>query len=129
MSIKKDNISVTAVKYNNQDVNKVILNNNCVWCRPFTYTQGALPTGVKFVYILLSSKGVIKKTYTPTLQPCENVWYIIIMSPFLGFNGAGTTLNVTESYVKNGLYPTETLYPSESLYPYFGVWDKLKGGE
>lgn len=83
----------------------------------------------KFVYILLSSKGVIKKTYTPTLQPCENVWYIIIMSPFLGFNGAGTTLNVTESCVKNGLYPTETLYPSESLYPYFGVWDKLKGGE
>ena len=46
MSIKKDNVNVTAVIYNNQDVNKVILNNNCVLCRPFTYTQGALPTGV-----------------------------------------------------------------------------------
>lgn len=46
MSIKKDNVNVTAVIYNNQDVNKVILDNNCVWCRPFTYTQGTLPTGV-----------------------------------------------------------------------------------
>ena len=46
MSIKKDNVSVTAVKYNSQDVNKVILDNNCVWCKPFTYTQGTLPTGV-----------------------------------------------------------------------------------
>ncbi len=55
MSIKKDNISVTAVKYNNQDVNKVILNNNCVWCRPFTYTQGALPTGVKSLVCRRSS--------------------------------------------------------------------------
>lgn len=46
MSIKKDNVSVTAVKYNSQDVNKVILDNKCVWCKPFTYTQGTLPTGV-----------------------------------------------------------------------------------
>ena len=46
MSIKKDNVSVTAVKYNSQDVNKVILGNKCVWCKPFTYTQGTLPTGV-----------------------------------------------------------------------------------
>ena len=30
MSIKKDNISVTAIKYNSQDVNKVILDNKCV---------------------------------------------------------------------------------------------------
>ena len=46
MSIKKDNVNVTAVKYNSQDVNKVILDNKCVWCKPFTYTQGTLPTGV-----------------------------------------------------------------------------------
>ena len=46
MSIKKDNVSATAVKYNNQDVNKVILDNKCVWCKAFTYTQGTLPTGV-----------------------------------------------------------------------------------
>ena len=55
MSIKKDNISVTAVKYNNQDVNKIILNNNCVWCKPFTYTQGTLPTGVKSLVCRRSS--------------------------------------------------------------------------
>ena len=30
MSIKKDNINVTAIKYNSQDVNKVILDNKCV---------------------------------------------------------------------------------------------------
>ena len=46
MSIKKDNISVTAIKYNSQDVNKVILDNKCVWCKAFIYTQGTLPTGV-----------------------------------------------------------------------------------
>ena len=46
MSIKKDNVIATAVKYNNQDVNKVILDNECVWCKAFTYTQGTLPTGV-----------------------------------------------------------------------------------
>ena len=55
MSIKKDNVSVTAVIYNNQDVNKVILDNNCVWCRPFTYTQGALPTGVESLTCTRSS--------------------------------------------------------------------------
>lgn len=47
MSIKKDNISVTAIKYNSQDVNKVILDNKCVWCKAFIYTQGTLPTGVE----------------------------------------------------------------------------------
>ena len=46
MSIKKDNINVTAIKYNSQDVNKVILDNKCVWCKAFIYTQGTLPTGV-----------------------------------------------------------------------------------
>ena len=46
MSIKKDNVNVTAVNYNSQNVNKVILDNKCVWCKPFTYTQGTLPTGV-----------------------------------------------------------------------------------
>ena len=30
MSIKKDNINVTTIKYNSQDVNKVILDNKCV---------------------------------------------------------------------------------------------------
>ena len=55
MSIKKDNVNVTAVIYNNQDVNKVILNNNCVWCRPFTYTQGTLPTGVESLTCTRSS--------------------------------------------------------------------------
>ena len=55
MSIKKDNVNVTAVIYNNQDVNKVILDNNCVWCRPFTYTQGTLPTGVESLTCTRSS--------------------------------------------------------------------------
>lgn len=55
MSIKKDNVNVTAVIYNNQDVNKVILDNNCVWCRPFTYTQGTLPTGVESLVCRRSS--------------------------------------------------------------------------
>ena len=55
MSIKKDNVNVTAVKYNSQDVNKVILDNKCVWCRPFTYTQGALPTGVESLVCRRSS--------------------------------------------------------------------------
>ena len=55
MSIKKDNVNVTAVTYNNQDVNKVILDNNCVWCRPFTYTQGTLPTGVESLVCRRSS--------------------------------------------------------------------------
>ena len=47
MSIKKDNIHVPTIKYNSQDVNKVILDNKCVWCKAFIYTQGTLPTGVK----------------------------------------------------------------------------------
>lgn len=55
MSIKKDNVNVTAVKYNSQDVNKVILDNKCVWCKPFTYTQGTLPTGVESLTCTRSS--------------------------------------------------------------------------
>ena len=48
MSIKHNGNPVTGIKYNSTDenTNKVILDNTIVWCKPYLYTQGTLPTGV-----------------------------------------------------------------------------------
>ena len=74
MSIKKDNTSVTAVKYNSQDVNKVILDNNCVWCKPFTYTQGTLPTGVESLTCTRSSTDE-PTALTGTIANGDTIYY------------------------------------------------------
>ena len=46
MSIKIGTSSVNTITYENADVKKVILDGSTVWCKPFTYSQGTLPTGV-----------------------------------------------------------------------------------
>ena len=74
MSIKKDNVSVTAVKYNSQDVNKVILDNKCVWCKPFTYTQGTLPTGVESLTCTRSSTDE-PTALTGTIANGDTIYY------------------------------------------------------
>lgn len=81
----------------------------------------------KFVYTVVSGNGVpVEKTYTVKNLPSRYVWYIIIMSPYLGDNGVDTILTVTESVAINYLSPQETLYPGTDIYPKFGEWDKLK---
>lgn len=60
MSLNFGNSKVTQVKFGANtsslsDVNKIIFNGNIAWCRPFTYTQGTLPTGVKSLVCRRSS--------------------------------------------------------------------------
>lgn len=74
MSIKKDNTSVTAVNYNSQNVNKVILDNKCVWCKPFTYTQGTLPTGVASLTCTRSSTDE-PTALTGTIANGDTIYY------------------------------------------------------
>lgn len=85
----------------------------------------------KFVYSILGDEGNITRTYTPQKSPNIYIWYVIILSPFLGDNGADTTLKVSENYAVGGLYPDGTLplYPSSSLYPSFGNWQWNNLGE
>lgn len=81
-----------------------------------------------FVYEITDGSGVLK-TYrsSQTFSPNQYKWYIIIMYPYRN-GGSATMLSVTESNLKDGIYPRENLYPYETLYPSFGVWDKLKSG-
>lgn len=46
MAIKYLNNNVNIINYEDKDVKKVILDSDIVWCKPFTYTIGTLPTGV-----------------------------------------------------------------------------------
>lgn len=46
MGIKIGKESATEVKYDGADVKQIILDDSIVWCKPFIYTQGTLPTGV-----------------------------------------------------------------------------------
>ena len=46
MSIKIGTNSVNTIIYNDTDVKQVVLDDAFVWCKPFTYTRGTLPTGV-----------------------------------------------------------------------------------
>lgn len=80
----------------------------------------------KFVYTIVSGTGVpVEKKYTIKNSPSRYVWYIIIMSPYLGDNGVDTTLTVTESVAVNQLYPKETIYPGATQYPSFGEWGQV----
>lgn len=87
--------------------------------RKLVYENGA------FIYTVRNADSIINKTYSIQHTPSPYVWYIIIMSPFLGTGGANTYLTVTESVAQNMLYPSTNLYPKDELYPYFGEWDKI----
>lgn len=79
-----------------------------------------------FVYDITNDDGVLKTFRSSSkYYPDKYKWYIISMYPY---STNGTLIQVTESKLKNGLFPRQALYPSESLHPTFGVWDKLKNG-
>lgn len=81
-----------------------------------------------FVYEITDENGVLKIYRSPqAFSPNQYKWYIIIMYPYRN-GGSATMMSVTESNLKDGVYPRRSLYPYETLYPSFGVWDKLKSG-
>ena len=82
----------------------------------------------KFYYSVTSSdsNSVIKEFSVP-YSPNHQVWYVIIMSPYLGENGGDTFLTVSTSVAIGGLKPSVETYPSATLYPSHGEWEVQNG--
>lgn len=74
MAIKYNGTKVTSIKYNDVSVNEVLRDNNYVWTKPFSYTQGTLPTGVASLICTRSSTHEPTAS-TGTINDGDEIYY------------------------------------------------------
>lgn len=142
MAIKYLNNNVNIINYEDKDVKKVILDSDIVWCKPFIYTTGTLPTGVASLTCTRYSNDEPSAS-TGTIANGGTIYYGDTLywsataatgynNPTVTYDGstaekrytvAGNINGVTASGVQAGSIKTYTI----TLNSTYGHWENASG--